>query len=501
MSAAHTPTPTSTGTSTAPTGFPDTFLWGGAFAASQAEGGFDAGGRGMSTGDMSPYRSKQDYADLVALMHVSRETIATAMETPGSAGYPKRYGVDFYSRYKEDIALFAEMGYSTLRLSIAWSRIFPNGDDAEPSEEGLAFYEDVFTELRKHNIEPLVTLSHYEMPMNLVLKHGGWEGREVIDLFTRYADTVMTRYRDLVTYWLTFNEINTTVIEPFMGAGVITDIGESWKPRAYQALHHQFVASALVTRRAREINPEFQIGCMLARMLHYPATSDPADMLLSQTDNDLNLAFTDVQVRGAYPGILRRYWNDNNITVQMAEGDEDILRDNTVDFLSFSYYMTLVSSTTPEKYGSTGGNLFSTVKNPYLAVTEWGWQLDPSGLRYALRDMWSRYQVPLFVVENGLGATDILTEDGAVHDDYRIAYTRDHLTAVREAVLDGVEMLGYTTWGAMDIISASTSQISKRYGFIYVDMDDEGHGTLDRYRKDSFFWYQKVIASNGSDLS
>jgi 6-phospho-beta-glucosidase len=492
----HTTEPTSV-----PAGFPSDFLWGGAFAANQAEGAFDVDGRGISTADMSAYRPKQDYADLVAMMHVSRETIATAMATPGAEGYPKRYGVDFYSRYKEDIALFAEMGYTTLRLSIAWSRIFPNGDDAEPNEAGLAFYEDVFTELRKHNIEPLVTLSHYEMPMHLVLTHGGWEGREVIDLFARYADTVMTRYRDLVTYWLTFNEINTTVIEPFMGAGVVTELGENWKARAYQALHHQFVASAAVTRRAREINPNFRIGCMLARMQHYPATSDPADMLLSQTDNDMNLAFTDVQVRGAYPGILKRFWNDNNIDIVMEQGDEQLLRDNTVDFLSFSYYMTLVSSTTPEKYGSTGGNLFSTVKNPYLGVTEWGWQLDPSGLRYALRDLWNRYQVPLFVVENGLGARDTLTEDGRVHDEYRIAYTRDHLTAVREAVLDGVHMIGYTTWGAMDIISASTSEISKRYGFIYVDMDDEGHGSRDRYRKDSFFWYQKVIASNGADLS
>ena len=498
MSDAHTRANLSTDV---PTGFPSTFLWGGAFAANQAEGAFDVDGRGLATSDMSAYRSKQDYADLVALMHVSRESIATAMETPGAAGYPKRYGVDFHSRYKEDIALFAEMGYSTLRLSISWSRIFPNGDDAEPNEAGLAFYEDVFTELRAHNIEPLVTLSHYDMPMNLVLTHGGWEGRAVIDLFARYADTVMTRYRDLVTYWLTFNEINTTVIEPFMGAGVVTELGEDWKPRAYQALHHQFLASALVTRRGREINPGFRIGCMLARMQHYPATSDPADMLLSQTDNDMNLAFTDVQVRGAYPGILKRFFRDNNIVLAMDDGDEELLRDNTVDFISFSYYMTLVSSTTPEKYGATGGNLFSTVKNPHLNVTEWGWQLDPTGLRYTLRDMWSRYQVPLFVVENGLGARDTLTEDGKVHDDYRIAYTRDHLTAVREAVLDGVELIGYTTWGAMDIISASTSQISKRYGFIYVDMDDEGAGTLDRYRKDSFFWYQKVIASNGADLS
>ncbi|HEV7951061.1 MAG TPA: family 1 glycosylhydrolase [Glaciihabitans sp.] len=481
--------------------FPNGFLWGGAFAASQAEGGFDVDGRGLSTADVTPYRVKNDYTDLVAMMHVSQETIDQAMTSPGTDGYPKRAGVDFFHRYKEDIALFAEMGYSTLRLSISWSRIFPNGDDAEPNEAGLAFYEDVFTELRNNNIEPLVTLSHYEMPMNLVLNYGGWEGREVIDLFARYADTVMTRYRDLVTYWLTFNEINTTVIEPFMGGGVVTELGENWKPRGYQALHHQFVASAITTRRAREISPNFQIGCMLARMLHYPATSDPGDVLLAQTDNDLNLAFTDVQVRGAYPGILKRYWRDNNIAVTMLDGDEELLRQNTVDFLSFSYYMTLVSSVTPEKYGSTGGNLFSTIKNPYLDVTEWGWQLDPTGLRYALRDMWNRYQVPLFVVENGLGARDTLTLDGRVHDDYRIAYTRDHLTAVREAVLDGVNLLGYTTWGAMDIISASTSEVSKRYGFIYVDQEDDGSGTQDRYRKDSFFWYQKVIASNGADLT
>ena len=486
---------------TVPTGFPDGFLWGGAFAASQAEGGFDADGRGLSTSDVTPYRVKKDYSDLVSLMHVSRESIDEALVAPGTAGYPKRRGVDFFHRYREDIALYGEIGFTTLRLSISWSRIFPNGDDAQPSEAGLAFYDDVFRTLRANGIEPLVTLSHYEMPMNLVLKFGGWEGREAVDLFARYADTVMTRYKDLVTYWLTFNEINTTIIEPFMGGGVITELGVDSRQKSYQALHHQFVASALATKRGREINPDFRIGCMLARMTHYPATSDPADILLAQHDNDLNLAFTDVQVRGAYPGLLKRFLNDNGIEIAMEDTDEAVLAANTVDFLSFSYYMTLVSSTTPEKYGSTGGNLFSTVKNPHLGVTEWGWQLDPSGLRYALRDMWNRYQVPLFIVENGLGARDVLEEDGTVHDEYRIDYMRDHLTAVREAVLDGVDLLGYTMWGATDIISASTSEMSKRYGIVYVDQDDEGNGTLDRYRKDSSFWYQKVIASNGADLA
>ncbi len=480
--------------------FPEGFLFGGAFAASQAEGGYDADGRGLSTADVTPAKRKMDYADLVELMHVSEEAIEHAKTVQGTAGYPKRLGADFYHRYEEDIALFAEMGYRTLRLSLAWSRIYPTGLEAEPNRAGLEFYRRVFTALRERGIEPLVTLSHYEMPIALVERFDGWAGREVIEHFERFATTVMTEFQDLVTYWLTFNEINTTVIEPFMGAGVIDRRDGTTVQRSWQALHHQYVASARVVRAARRIRSDFRIGCMLARMLHYPATSDPGDVLLAQTDNEFNLGFSDVHVRGAYNGVMLRRQRELGVVIEQAATDPADLAEGTVDFVSFSYYMTLVSAVDPTKYGSTGGNLFSTVKNPHLDVTEWGWQLDPTGLRHTIRELWSRYQVPLFVVENGLGATDVLESDGTVHDPYRIAYTREHLLNVREAIADGAEVLGYTTWGAMDIVSASTSQMTKRYGFVYVDFDDDGAGTGDRFRKDSFHWYREVIVSNGAAL-
>ncbi|MEK3686803.1 6-phospho-beta-glucosidase [Paenibacillus sp. FSL R10-2736] len=482
------------------TTFPHGFLWGGAIAANQAEGAFDADGKGLSTADMVPYYKKKDYTNLKELMHVTSETIERGMQHASAEGYPKRYGIDFYHRFKEDIALFGELGFKVFRMSINWSRIFPNGDDAAPNEKGLQFYDDMFDEMRKYGIEPLVTLSHYEMPMSLVLNYGGWRNRAVIAFYEKYAETVMTRYRDKVKYWLTFNEINTTIIEPFTGGGVVEDTVDNIREASYQALHHQFVASSLATRKGREINPEFRIGCMLARMIHYPATSDPEDVLQAQIDNQLNLMHTDVQARGSYPPFMKRYFADNHIQLVTEPGDEQLLRENTVDFISFSYYTSLISTVTPEKYGVTGGNLFSTVKNPNLKITEWGWQLDPIGLRIVLKELYDRYQLPLFVVENGLGAKDKVEEDGSIQDDYRIDYLRKHITQVKEAVLDGVEVMGYTAWGAIDIISASTSEMSKRYGVIYVDQDDDGNGTLDRKKKKSFYWYQKAIASNGADL-
>ncbi|MFD2701916.1 glycoside hydrolase family 1 protein [Paenibacillus shunpengii] len=481
-------------------GFSKDFLWGGAIAANQAEGAYDADGKGLSTADMVPYFDKKDYVNLKELMHVTSDSIQKAMAHSSAEGYPKRYGIDFYHRFKEDIALFAELGLKVFRLSINWPRIFPNGDDLTPNEEGLRFYDEVFDELRKNNIEPLVTLSHYEMPMNLVLNYGGWAGREVIEHFVRYADTVMNRYKDKVKYWLTFNEINTTIIEPFTGGGIVEDRVDNVMQASYQALHHQFVASSAVTKLAREINPEFKIGCMLARMIHYPATSKPEDVLQAQIDNQLNLLHTDVQVRGSYPPYMARYWAEHGVSVHMEPGDLDMLKQHTVDFISFSYYTSLVSAVNPEEYGVTGGNLYSTIRNPNLPRTEWGWQLDPIGLRVALKEMYDRYQLPLFVVENGLGARDTVEADGSIQDDYRIDYFRQHIQQMKEAVKDGVDLMGYTSWGVIDIISASTSEMSKRYGFIYVDQDDHGKGTLNRYKKKSFGWYQKVIASNGEDL-
>jgi 6-phospho-beta-glucosidase len=347
-----------------------------------------------------------------------------------------------------------------------------------------------------------------------VTEYGGWTNRAVIGHFERYARTIVTRFRGLVRYWLSFNEINTTVIEPYTGGGVIERApapGVDPRQASYQALHHQFVASALAVKLVHQLDPDARVGCMLARMAHYPASSDPADVVKAQFDNNLNLFHTDVQVRGRYSGTVRRFWRDQGIDVAMEPGDEALLAEGTVDFLSFSYYMSLVSSVSPEKYGATGGNLFSTIKNPHLPTTEWGWHFDPEGLRYVLDDLWDRYGIPLFIVENGLGATDVLEgsaadaaagtpDTRAVHDPYRVDYFVQHLRQVREAIADGVELLGYTAWGGLDIVSASTSQMTKRYGVVYVDADDLGNGSYDRIRKDSFFWYQRLVATNGAVL-
>lgn len=483
--------------------FPDGFLWGTAFAANQVEGGFDADGKGLSTADVVPFRSPEarNYTALEALMRASDEEIAVARTVAGGQGYPKRYGVDFYHRYREDIALFAELGIKALRISIAWTRIFPHGDDAEPNQAGIDYYRDLLTRLRDNGIEPVVTLSHYEMPLALVADgRGGWSERGVIEMYTRYVETVVRELHPLVTYWLTFNEINTTLLEPYTGGGVVTREGEHTEAKAWQALHHQFVASARAVRIIKGIDPTAQVGCMLARMLHYPATSAPDDVLEALEANDLNLLHTDVQVRGAYPTFVPRLLARKGITVAVEEGDAEELAAGTVDFLSFSYYMSLVSAADPSQYGITGGNIFSSIRNPHLEVTDWGVHHDPVGLRIALRDLWDRYQVPLFVVENGLGAKDEVGPDGRVEDPYRIHYLKTHIQQIGEAIEDGVEVLGYTAWGGLDIIAASTSQMSKRYGLIHVDQDDEGRGTLARTPKASFDWYQEVIRTNGASL-
>ncbi|MBC1896644.1 glycoside hydrolase family 1 protein [Listeria booriae] len=479
--------------------FPDGFLWGGATAANQVEGGFDLDGKGLSTADMVKFVPKDERGNGHAL-DVTSEEIEEILAGKSKARFPKRDGVDFYHHYKEDIALFAEMGFKTFRLSLNWARIFPNGDDLTPNEAGLKFYENVIDELVKYGIEPLVTLSHYETPLGLTQKYNGWASREVIDHYVRYAETVMKRYKDKVKYWLTFNEINIIAISPYTGGGVVVDRVENPLEVSYQAAHHQFVASSKVVKLGHEINPDFEIGCMLARMETYPATNNPEDILLAQHQNQMNLFFTDVQVGGYYPGFIKRYFAENNITIKMEDGDLELLQEYPVDYLSFSYYMTLSVSADPNR-DQTGGNFMGGVKNEYLESSDWGWQIDPIGLRVTLNTLYDRYQVPLFIVENGLGAYDTVEADGAIHDPYRIDYLRKHIEQMKEAIADGVDLIGYTSWGPIDLISASTSEMSKRYGFIYVDQDDEGNGTLARSRKDSFFWYKKVIDTNGEDLA
>ena len=394
------------------------------------------------------------------------------------------------------------MGFKTSRLSISWSRIFPNGDEETPNEAGLAFYDQLIDECRRHGMEPLVTLSHYETPYHLAKTYDGWCSRKMIDFFKRYVNTVMKRYKGKVHYWLTFNEINSILHNPYLSGGILTPKEQLSKSDLYQAIHHELVASALVTKMAHEIDPDNKVGCMVIGIPSYPLTPNPDDVIANMEQDRHNLYFTDVQARGAYPKYLNRYFKENGIQIQMEEGDEEILK-NSVDFISFSYYMSTCGCADPDAHPQAAGNIIPGVANPYLRSSQWGWQIDPKGLRYLLNQFYDRYQKPLFIVENGLGARDELIEkDGVltVEDDYRIEYMREHLLQVEEAIEDGVEVLGYTSWGCIDLVSASTAQMSKRYGFIYVDRNDDGSGTMARYRKKSFYWYRDVIASNGASL-
>lgn len=466
------------------TTFPEGFLWGGATAANQFEGAYDQGGKGLSIQDIMP-----------------KGIMAPPSKEPTEDNL-KLTGIDFYNRYAEDIALFAEMGFKTFRFSIAWSRIFPNGDDATPNEEGLAFYDRVLDELEKHGIEPLVTISHYETPLHLAREYDGWTDRRLIDFYERYARVLFERYGQRVKYWLTFNEINAIIHAPLMAGGILTPKEELSKQDLYQAIHHELVASARVTRLAREVAPGAQIGCMILAMPTYPLTPDPEDVLKALQAEQANYAFGDVHCRGYYPGYFLRTLREAGVELEITDQDREDLK-NTVDFVSFSYYSSVCESADPSQEAGES-NIMGGIKNPTLKASEWGWQIDPVGLRIVLNDYWDRWQKPLFIVENGLGAKDELLEvDGVktVHDDYRIDYLNQHLTQVGEALADGVDLLGYTTWGCIDLVSASTAQLSKRYGFIYVDRNDDGQGSLERYRKKSFDWYKEVIATNGGSLT
>ncbi len=482
--------------------FPENFLWGGALAANQCEGAWNEDGKGMSVADCSTYKAAVNQADYKAQNHITCDDIKKAKETDDLQLYPKRHGIDFYHHYKEDIALFAEMGFKVLRVSIAWTRIYPNGTEEEPNEKGLAFYENLFMEMKKRGIEPLVTLHHYEMPLYLAEHYDGWFQRPVVDMFVKYCRTVFYRYRHLVKYWLTFNEIDSAFRHPFTTMGIITDRypKEKQEEIIYQALHHQFIASSLATKYLREIIPDARMGCMVTRTLTYPENCNPQNCLLALKDNRENYFYSDVQVFGRYPEFIQKYWSRNNIHISMESGDKEILEAYTVDFVSFSYYMSMVSSIDAAKKEKVNGNISQGVKNPFLDVTEWNWQIDPTGLHYSLIDMYDRYRKPLFIVENGLGSRDTIAEDGTIQDDYRIDYFRKHIRAIENAIEDGVNVMGYTPWGCIDIVSMSTSQMSKRYGFIYVDLDDLNTGSYKRSRKKSFYWYKKVIGTNGGNL-
>ena len=467
--------------------FPKDFIWGASTAANQYEGGYNEGGKGLSV------------QDVLATTPGGHRAETDGIE-PGRY-YPSHVGSDGYHHLEEDVELLAGLGVNGYRMSLAWTRIFPNGDDAEPCEEGLAYYDRLFDLLLERGIEPVVTMSHYEPPLALA-RQGGWSERRTIDLFVRYAETIMRRYLGKVRYWITFNEINCTQV-PFgimTGAGILMPMfgPDNTEQLRYRCLHNQFVASARVVRLAHEIDPTLQVGCMVASMYNYPLTCNPADVRAAQAQNQMSFLFAgDVMVRGAYPGYARRYFAEHGIELAVTPEDQVELAAGTVDFYSFSYYMTNCAGTDPNAE-QTAGNLVSGLKNPYLRASEYGWQIDPTGLRVLLNDLWDRYQVPLMIVENGLGCHDdlVVDADGTRHvdDDYRIDYLRQHIDALREAVSDGVGVVGYLPWSAFDLVALSTGTMEKRYGLVYVDLDDEGNGTLERTPKKSYGWYRDLIA-------
>lgn len=465
------------------------FLWGGALAAHQFEGGLYGTSKGLSVADV-----------MTAGSHDIPRIITEDVEE--GIYYPNHEGIDFYHRYKEDISLFAQMGFKCFRTSIAWSRIFPKGDEEEPDEEGLQFYDKVFDELLKYGIEPVITLSHFEMPYYLAKTYGGFTNRKTIDYFLHFAEVCFRRYRDKVKYWMTFNEINNQMnyrndIFGWTNAGV--RFGQYPDPEKimYQCAHYQLVASAKAVRIGHEINPEFQIGNMIAMVPIYPLNCKPANILLANEKMHEKWFFCDVQCRGHYPAYALRFLERKGFKLDISNEDLKDLSKGTVDYIGFSYYMTNVVDVDTKQ----SDQWVSDVKNPYVDVTDWNWTIDPEGLRYALNLLYERYEKPLFIVENGLGVVDEKDADGVCHDGYRIAYLKAHIEQMKKAFEeDGVELMGYTPWGCIDCVSFTTGEMKKRYGFIYVDRDDKGEGTLNRSPKDSFEWYKKVIASNGEDL-
>lgn len=480
--------------------FPDHFLWGGATAANQCEGAYDEGGKGLSIADVIA-RKAGPYGKPMSEM--SSTDIEKAIHSTDTSMYPKRHGVDFYHHYKEDIALFAEMGFKVFRMSISWARIFPN-NNLIPNEEGLAFYDKVFDELHKYNIEPLVTMSHYDMPLYIALDYNGWANRDVINLFETYVQTICKRYKNKVKYWLTFNELDGGKHHPFDATGLIEDCydsKESFTNAIYQAIHHQLIASAKAVKICHEIIPDSLVGCMTAYHPYYAYSTNPLDVIKAKVDMHNCVESTDVQVFGSYPQYLINRMKKENIQINIAEEDNQILKEGIVDFVSFSYYSSSCSVNEPDS--NEKGDVYTFmngIKNPYLKCSEWGNPIDPVGLRVAMIELYERYRKPLFIVENGLGAKDKVV-DGKIHDYYRIEYLKEHLKEALKGINeDGVELMGYTSWGCIDLISAGSSQISKRYGYIYVDIDDEGKGSYERIRKDSFYWYQKVIQTNGESL-
>lgn len=477
--------------------FPENFLWGGATAANQLEGAYLADGKGLSVADAMP-------GGKIRFEVLGSPKFDWTIDEEKYV-YPNHKGISYYEHFKEDIALFAEMGFKCYRFSIAWSRIFPQGDELEPNEAGLKFYDQVIDECLKYGIEPVITISHYEMPLNLAKKYGGWKNRELITFYERYAKVVLTRFHRKVKYWMTFNEINSALHFPALSQGMVLSNGAGDFKNIAQAWHNQFVASSLAVKIGHELDPDLKIGCMIIYATTYSLDANPVNQAATMEQNQIfNYYCADVQVRGEYPGYTNRFLNSRGVKFEdldITKEDLDLLKAYRVDYVGFSYYMSSAVTVTGDESDTVAGNLLGGVRNPFLKASEWGWQIDPVGLRIALNELYNRYQKPVFVVENGLGAVDEINAEGQIIDDYRIDYLRAHIEQMAKAIEDGVDLMGYTPWGCIDLVSASTGEMSKRYGFIYVDLDDKIEGSGKRMKKKSFDWYKQVIATNGADLA
>ena len=480
---------------TMPTGFPKDFMWGGAIAANQAEGAWREGGKGICVADILKVQDKGDLKKKSNKETTLKDIDAALSDTQGI--YPKRYGIDFYHTYKEDLKLLAGTGMNAFRTSINWARIFPNGDDEQPNEEGLRFYEDLIDEIIQNGMEPLITLSHYEMPLNLAVKYHGWANRLTIDFLVRYCETVFKRFKGKVKYWILVNQINLIHHESFNHLGIPADCVDNLWEAKFQGVHNECTACAMATKIGHQIDPNFQIGMMVYDGLSEPLTCKSEDVFANMKRNQMEYFFSDLLIRGTYPGYAVRFFNEKGFHLDIRPEDEKVLKENTADFLAISYYYTICASA--ESMKNYGVNEDGALSNPHIDASEWGWGIDPLGLRTVLNYYYDRYQKPIIIAENGFGTYDTISEDGKIHDQRRISYLRQHVAMMKEAIKDGVEVIGYFPWGPIDIISCSSSEMSKRYGFIYVDQDDYGNGTKQRMKKDSYDWYRQVIASNGED--
>lgn len=471
--------------------FPETFLWGGASAAVQMEGGWQEGGKGVNVADIQICRAHDAHGGNVNYTRQSlTERVADVFSDHPVHHYPKHEAVDFYHRYPEYIELMKQAGFKAFRMSISWARIFPNGDDAQPNAAGIAYYRQVFEALHEAGITPIVTLSHYDMPLTVVQHHQGWYGRETIEMYVNYARTCFEQFHDLVPYWIAVNQINLIFGESFSSLGMIMDEYEDFTAAKYQAVHHEFVANALLVRAAKVIDPQIQVGVMLADQMTYPLNSDPKACEQALEANRMkDYFYSDVQLRGEYPGYAKRYFKEHHITIRMEPGDAELIKENTMDFLAVAYYYSHCVDASGKK-----------VANPFTKATQWGWTIDPTGLYIAMSSYWDRYHVPMMIAENGIGVEETLDSEGQIHDDYRIAYHREHIAQMRKLIEDEVELFAYTLWSPFDIVSGNSCEMEKRYGLIYVDVDNNGQGTRKLVKKDSYAWYQHVIETEGEEL-